>query len=167
MHSLPKCIKTGKKRPEFFSKYKGALYSLPPFKLLFLHIFVYSQFCLLENSSFHVLGQTKSPLPVNANAIGRINSPIPVTSCIKSVSSYTSILQSTKKDIFLSFFDKNTLSLPPGMPIAGPVPFRFMRLFCRADCRGSLLRDSPAAAAPVRIPLRECGFCRTFTIFGA
>ena len=105
MHSLPKCIKTGKKRPEFFSKYKGALYSLPPFKLLFLHIFVYSQFCLLENSSFHVLGQTKSPLPVNANAIGRINSPIPVTSCIKSVSSYTSILQSTKKDIFLSFFD--------------------------------------------------------------
>ena len=65
MHSLPKCIKTGKKRPEFFSKYKGALYSLPPFKLLFLHIFVYSQFCLLENSSFHVLGQTKSPLPVN------------------------------------------------------------------------------------------------------
>ena len=102
---MPKCIKTGKKRPEFFSKYKGALYSLPPFKLLFLHIFVYSQFCLLENSSFHVLGQTKSPLPVNANAIGRINSPIPVTSCIKSVSSYTSILQSTKKDIFLSFFD--------------------------------------------------------------
>ena len=105
MHSLPKCIKTGKKRPKFFSKYKGALYSLPLFKLLFLHIFVYSQFCLLENSSFHVLGQTKSPLPVNANAIGRINSPIPVTSCIKSVSSYTSILQSTKKDIFLSFFD--------------------------------------------------------------
>ena len=105
MHSLPKCIKTGKKRPEFFSKYKGALYSLPLFKLLFLHIFVYSQFCLLENSSFHVLGQTKSPLPVNANAIERINSPIPVTSCIKSVSSYTSILQSTKKDIFLSFFD--------------------------------------------------------------
>jgi hypothetical protein len=46
-----------------------------------------------------------APLPVNANAIGRINSPIPVTSCIKSVSSYTSILQSTKKDIFLSFFD--------------------------------------------------------------
>ena len=111
MHSLPKCIKTGKKRPEFFSKYKGALYSLPPFKLLFLHIFVYSQFCLLENSSFHVLGQTKSPLPVNANAIGRINSPIPVTSCIKSVSSYTSILQSTKKDIFLSFFDKNIINI--------------------------------------------------------
>ena len=111
MHSLPKCIKTGKKRPEFFSKYKGALYSLPPFKLLFLHIFVYSQFCLLENSSFHVLGQTKSPLPVNANAIGRINSPIPVTSCIKSVSSYTSILQKknekkiSKNDKNISFFD--------------------------------------------------------------
>lgn len=111
MHSLPKCIKTGKKRPEFFSKYKGALYSLPPFKLLFLHIFVYSQFCLLENSSFHVLGQTKSPLPVNANAIGRINSPIPVTSCIKSVSHTLPSYKARKKiyfyrfsDIFFSFF---------------------------------------------------------------
>ena len=59
MHSLPKCRKTGKKRPKFFSKYKGALYSLPLFKLLFLHIFVYSQFCLLENSSFYVIRADK------------------------------------------------------------------------------------------------------------
>lgn len=51
--------KDREKRPEFFSKYKGALYSLPLFKLLFLHIFVYSQFCLLENSSFYVIRADK------------------------------------------------------------------------------------------------------------